>query len=164
MTTRGAPLLALVALVAGGSGACLPSMAADGNAPPPGGHAIAIGGAADEIVAAPDLASSVDGGAPADLLPRHAPQDLGAADLAGFVNCYGVAVCDPGTMFCIKYHSGSPATPGNLTAGSPACFVPDDCNGNTMDCSCITQDTSLGPNCATCVDNKDGTYDCYAQQ
>jgi hypothetical protein len=98
-------------------------------------------------------------------LPIAQPMDLGSVnfsgDLAGLVNCYGVAVCDPNTSFCIQYHSGSQAAPGNLVAG-PACFEPADCMGTTMNCTCIMQDANLGGACPSCVDHMDGTYDCYA--
>jgi hypothetical protein len=102
----------------------------------------------------------------ADLsLPRPQPLDSGtmviSGDLAGLVNCYGATVCDPNTSFCIRYHSGSAAAPGNLVAG-PACFEPADCMGQPMNCNCITQDANLGSACVNCVDNMDGTYDCFA--
>jgi hypothetical protein len=93
-------------------------------------------------------------------LPVAQPQDLGSSDLAGFVNCFGAAVCDPATSFCMRYHSGSQASPGNLVAG-PACFEPADCMGTTMNCTCIMQDANLGGACPVCVDHMDGTYDCY---
>ncbi|HUS66077.1 MAG TPA: hypothetical protein VMZ28_16105 [Kofleriaceae bacterium] len=117
-------------------------------------------GAPDLTVAAPDL-----------LLPAtpdlKSPPDLYPSDLQGLVNCYGVAFCDVSTMFCLKFHDGSPAAPGALTTG-PACFAPaDDCGtlGQPMNCACIQADSNLGLNCqGACVDNGNNTYDCYKQQ
>ena len=92
--------------------------------------------------------------------------DLTAKDLTGLFNCYGVAVCDPNAEFCIKYFDGTKAVPGNLV-NSPACFQPSDTCGNqgqNMDCGCIQNDASLGTNCqGDCVDNADGTFNCYAK-
>ncbi len=120
----------------------------------------AIPGPADAGVAAvADLATST---AASDLGPRPTVHDLAAADLAGFVDCFGAAVCDPNTSFCIRLSSGSATTPG--TTQTPACYEPVDCMGANMNCDCITQDPVLGPLCANCVDHQDGTYDCYAQQ
>ena len=92
--------------------------------------------------APPDL-----GADPADLAPPRKPVDLASTDLAGYVNCFGVAVCDPTMAFCIKFHTGSQAAPGNVPSGSPACYAPADCNGTNMNCDCITQDAALGGNC-----------------
>ena len=39
----------------------------------------------------------------------------------------------------------------------------DPCANNTLDCACIQADAVLGPSCAECFDNKDGTFTCYAQ-
>jgi len=97
----------------------------------------------------------------ADLSPHPLPADLGSTDLAGLVDCHGVAVCDPATTFCIVLHAGSATTPGTMQA--PACYEPVDCMGANMNCDCITQDPVLGGSCVNCVDHMDGTYDCYAQ-
>ena len=92
--------------------------------------------------------------------------DLAATDLAGLFNCYGVAICDPTTDFCIKYYTGSAADPGNLV-NSPACFTPSDTCGNqmlNMNCDCIQNDANTGLLCqGSCVDNADGTFNCYAK-
>src|SRR4051812_50016806 len=63
---------------------------------------------------APDLATADD------LSPHPLPPDLGSSDLAGFVNCFGAAVCDPNTSFCIRLNSGSATNPG--TTQTPACY------------------------------------------
>ena len=104
---------------------------------------------------APDLAGG------ADLAPHPLPADLGSTDLAGLVNCYGAAICDPNTSFCIRLNSGSATNPGTMQ--TPACYEPVDCMGANMNCDCITQDPVLGGLCVNCVDHMDGTYDCYAQ-
>ncbi len=92
--------------------------------------------------------------------------DLAATDLAGLFICYGVAICDPSTDFCIKYYAGSAAVPGNLV-NSPACFTPSDTCGNqglNMNCDCIQGDANTGTLCqGSCVDNLDGTFTCYAK-
>ena len=37
-------------------------------------------------------------------------------------------------------------------------------NGQQMDCGCIQNDNGLGLACqGSCVDNGDGTFDCYAK-
>jgi hypothetical protein len=99
---------------------------------------------------------------PPDLTP---PPDLFPADIAGMINCHGVAICDPAIHFCIIFHSGSQATPGSVSGG-PACFEPSDAcanQGQQMNCGCIQADNTLGTNCqGSCVDHMDGTYDCYA--
>jgi hypothetical protein len=91
--------------------------------------------------------------------------DLASADLTGLTNCFGVAVCDPNSSFCIRYNAGSQATPGALVGG-PACYEPSDTCANqglNMDCTCIQGDSNLGMACqGSCVDHMDGTYDCYA--
>jgi hypothetical protein len=112
-----------------------------------------------------DAASaSTDGASVADA--SRPLLDLASSDLAGLFNCYGVAVCDPTTDFCIKYYTGSAATPGQLM-NSPACFTPSDTCGNqgqNMDCACIQNDANLGVGCkGSCVDNMDGTFTCYAK-
>ncbi len=127
------------------------------SAPPSstGGNGSTQDSPADAGVAA-DLAPAVDLG------PALAPPDLVSTDLAGFVNCFGVTVCDPSMDFCIRLNSGSATNPG--TIHSPACYQPIDCMGANMNCDCITQDAVLGASCVNCVDHMDGTYDCYAQQ
>jgi hypothetical protein len=101
--------------------------------------------------------------APPDLA-RIAP-DLSGADLTGLLDCFGVAVCDPTMQFCIKYYDGSQAAPGNVSAGSPACYEPSDTCANmnqNMDCGCIQNDPILGMYCqGACVDNGDGTFGCF---
>lgn len=101
--------------------------------------------------------------------PPTGPTDLGAAppgDLAGLVNCYGVAVCDPSLHFCIQFFSGSQAAPG-APVSSAACYQPTDTcanQGQPMTCACIQADPSLGTGCqGSCLDHGDGTYFCYAQ-
>jgi hypothetical protein len=111
---------------------------------------------ADAGMSSADLASAPD------LAPHPLPADLGSSDLAGFVDCFGAAVCDPTTSFCIRLNSGTAANPG--TTQTPACYEPVDCMGANMNCDCITQDPVLGGVCVNCVDHMDGTYDCYAQQ
>jgi hypothetical protein len=110
----------------------------------------------------PDL--GVDLGGP-DLAVRPV-RDLAWSDLGGLVDCFNVAVCDPTLTFCIRYHSGSAADPGTLST-APACFEPGQAcadNGQNMDCGCIQNDPNLGPQCqGSCVDNMDGTYECYAK-
>ena len=116
-----------------------------------------------------DLAGT-DGGNGGDLatttdMAKH-PFDLAATDLAGLVNCYNVAICDPNMDFCIRYDDGSQAAPGKAVFSSPACFTPGTpCADNMqpMDCNCIQNDDTLGLNCqGSCVDNGDGTFVCYA--
>jgi hypothetical protein len=116
-----------------------------------------------------DLASN-DGGSGTDLasnvdMAKH-PFDLAATDLAGLVNCYNVAICDPNMDFCIRYDNGSQAAPGKSVFNSPACFTPAmPCADamQPMDCNCIQNDDALGMNCqGSCVDNGDGTFVCYA--
>jgi hypothetical protein len=114
-----------------------------------------------------DLAND-DGGNGGDLatvdMAKH-PFDLAATDLAGLVNCYNVAICDPNMDFCIRYDDGSQAVPGKAVFGSPACFtpaVPCADNMQPMDCNCIQNDDALGMNCqGSCVDNGNGTFVCY---
>jgi hypothetical protein len=114
---------------------------------------------------APDLTTELDLLQPPqpDLKPAL---DLFPSDLQGLVNCYGASFCDVSTMFCLKFHDGSPAAPGALLTG-PACFAPaDDCGtlGQPMNCACIQADSNLGLNCqGACVDNGNNTYDCYKQ-
>jgi hypothetical protein len=94
------------------------------------------------------------------------PPDMWPSDIAGLTNCYFKSICDPTMEFCIRYYSGSQAQPGAISNG-PSCYRPSDpCadNGLPMDCSCIQNDAMLAMLCQTCVDNQDGTYDCYAQQ
>ncbi|HEY2747141.1 MAG TPA: hypothetical protein VGL86_21105 [Polyangia bacterium] len=138
-------------LAAGGCLGSMPSSAASGT----GGNAAPASGGDDAGVAAPDLASGPD------LAPAPMP-DLASTDLAGLVDCYGKAVCDPTMEFCIRLYPGSATTPG--TPQPPACYQPVDCMGANMNCDCITQDATLSAYCANCVDHMDGTYDCYAQQ
>jgi hypothetical protein len=80
----------------------------------------------------------------------------------GLVNCYGATLCDPNQTFCIKFFGGTAADPQKLVGG-PACYEPLDCGGLAMDCTCITQDASLGHGCVTCVDNQNGTFSCFPQ-
>jgi hypothetical protein len=107
-----------------------------------------------------------DGGAQAtaDLAGGGGGIDLATLDLAGLTNCYGVAICDPNSSFCLRYNDGSQAAPGNVTSG-PACFQPSDTcanQGQPMNCSCIQADANLGTACqGSCVDHGDGTYDCF---
>jgi hypothetical protein len=110
------------------------------------------------MTAPPDMADPIW-----DLAWPRKPADLASTDLAGYTDCFGATVCDATTSFCIKYHTGSPAMPGAIPNGA-SCYVPDDCNGTAMNCACITQDAVLGPNCKSCADHLDGTYDCYAMQ
>ena len=155
--------IALVSLAASG---CV-----DGPGSPPdgfvgaggGGGGGASNGGGGGTQASPDLGMPADMTAlPPDLMP---PPDLFPADIAGLTNCYGVALCDPQLMFCIKYHDGSQTTPGKTTGG-PACYSPSmSCadQQQNMDCGCIQADNALGVACqGSCVDHGDGTYDCYA--
>ena len=148
-------LLLAAVLTAGCGSASNPPGGGDG-----GGKQDAVGDMA--MSAAADLAR-----APSTDMSLPQALDQGTVgvtgDLAGLVNCYGATVCDPNTSFCIRYYSGSAATPGNIVAG-PACFEPADCMGQPMNCNCITQDQNLGGACVNCVDHMDGTYDCYAMQ
>jgi hypothetical protein len=97
-----------------------------------------------------------------DLLPPP-PPDLRPADLAGLTNCYDKAYCDRATMFCLRYIEGSPGKPG-AEKNAPSCYAPNEpCANGTLDCACIQADAVLGPSCATCFDNQDGTFTCYAQ-
>ncbi len=152
---RVALVLVLAFAAAAGVSAC-------GGAMPSGSDGTATGGNGAGHATSADAGVAADLATPADLTPRPLPADLGSTDLAGFVNCFGAAVCDPTTMFCIVLHSGSATNPG--TAQTPACYEPVDCMGANMNCDCITQDAVLGPSCVNCVDHMDGTYDCYAQQ
>jgi hypothetical protein len=153
---RAAALIVLMAGCLGGGG---------GDAPD--GGAVELGASDDSGGVTP---SNDDGGGgpPTPLDSGMAPgmSDLAALDLAGLTNCYGVAICDPGSSFCIRYFAGSQATPGNA-AGGPACYQPSDTcanQGQPMNCSCIQADSNLGPSCqGSCVDHNDGTYDCYAK-
>jgi hypothetical protein len=120
------------------------------------------GGSMQDSTADAGVGGAADLASEADLAPHPLPADLGSTDLAGFVNCYGVAVCDPNTSFCIRLNSGSATNPGTMQM--PACYEPVDCMGANMNCDCITQDPVLGGSCVNCVDHMDGTYDCYAQQ
>jgi len=93
-----------------------------------------------------------------------AASDLAGVDLAGLVDCYGVAVCDPTMDFCLRYFDGSQGAPGKLSSG-PACFTPSDTctnQGQPMDCNCILNDARLSMGCANCLDHGDGTFDCFA--
>jgi hypothetical protein len=125
----------------------------------------AVGGNGASGHDTPSLDAGVGGGEPdlaiAPDLARPAT-DLRSTDLAGLVDCFGATVCDPTQSFCMRLHSGSQAAPG--TTQSPACYEPADCMGANMNCDCITQDATLSTLCPVCVDNQDGTYDCYAQQ
>jgi hypothetical protein len=97
-----------------------------------------------------------------DLTPPP-PPDLAPADLFGLVNCYNKAYCDAATMFCLRFFGGSPGKPQPEKV-APSCYAPNDpCPNNTLDCACIQADPVLGPSCAECFDNKDGTFTCYAQ-
>jgi hypothetical protein len=112
----------------------------------------------DFAVAAEDLASPPD-------MAKRTTFDLASTDLAGLLDCYGVAICNPSMDFCIKYHAGSQAAPGALV-NSPACFSPSDTcanQGQTMGCNCIQADANLGPHCQTCVAGTNGAFDCYGQ-
>jgi hypothetical protein len=98
----------------------------------------------------------------ADLLPPP-PPDLAPTDLTGLINCYGKAYCDQASMFCLRFFGGSPGKPQPEKV-APSCYAPNDpCPNGTLDCNCIQQDAVLGPSCAECFDNKDGTFTCYAQ-
>jgi hypothetical protein len=115
----------------------------------------------------PDSGSilSHDLGAPSDLATSR-PPDLSSTDLAGLVDCYGGAICNPRVEFCIRYHSGSMAAPGTVAYG-PACYEPatacKDAMQN-MNCGCIQGDSSLGVQCqGACVNNMNGTFECYAK-
>jgi hypothetical protein len=95
-------------------------------------------------------------------LPPQPPPDLAPSDLTGLVNCYSKAYCDAATMFCLRFFGGSPGKPEPEKV-APACYAPNDpCPNGTLDCNCIQQDPVLGPSCAECFDNKDGTFTCYA--
>jgi hypothetical protein len=151
---RALPVLALLTLVGCGGSSADPLDAAVSHADTQDGGSAVDGGDTDAGASArPD--GSTRGGI-----------DLASVDLTGLVNCYGVAICDPNLHFCIRYHDGSQGTPGNLTAG-PACFDPSDTcanQGQPMNCSCIQADANLGTACqGSCVDNMNGTYDCYAK-
>jgi hypothetical protein len=127
----------------------------------------------DPVPGVPDAGAKLDqpgpdaAAPPAVDLGPGAAVDLATLDLTGLTNCYGATVCDPAQQFCVRYHDGSQGAPGALYAG-PACFVPNtDCAtlGQNMDCGCIQADDSLGAKCqGGCVDNQNGTFDCYAQQ
>ncbi len=122
-----------------------------------GGVGVGVGGGGDAS-AATDLAM-------VSSQPDLSPQvDLFPADIAGLTNCYGVALCDPTVHFCIRFFGGSQTAQGAL-AGGPACYQPSDTcanQGQQMDCGCIQADPSLGVNCqGSCVDNMNGSYDCY---
>src|SRR5690348_13818588 len=140
---------ACVLVVSLGLAGCLP----DGPSNPDGGALTSVDGGGDASAIEGDLALG-----PPDLTP---PPDLFPADIAGMTNCFGVALCDPTQMFCIRFHSGSQGTPGNVSGG-PACYSPvDDCaaQGQQMDCGCIQNDATLGTNCqGSCVDHMDGTF------
>jgi hypothetical protein len=96
--------------------------------------------------------------------PEEEP-DMGRppADLAGLTNCFNVTACDPATMLCIKYLSGTPGNPG-APRSAPSCYQPmDPCANGVLDCACIQADPSLAMNCGRCFDNGDTTFTCYAQ-
>jgi hypothetical protein len=108
------------------------------------------------IIAVQDL------GAPPDLTPPP-PPDLAPADLTGLINCYGKAYCDATTMFCLRFFGGTPGQPQPEKV-APSCYSPNDaCPNGTLDCNCIQQDAVLGPACAECFANPDGTFTCYAK-
>jgi hypothetical protein len=110
----------------------------------------------------PDDSPSADAGEAPDLLPPP-PPDLAPSDLTGLVSCYGKTYCDVASMFCLRFIDGSPGKPGPEKV-APSCYTPQDpCPNGTLDCNCIQQDAVLGPACAECFDNKDGTITCYAQ-
>ena len=150
--------IATIALTAalGLAAGCLGAMPASDSSMGTGGGGATADTTADAGVDAPDLAPV------ADLAPAPVAADLRSTDLAGLVDCFDTAVCDPTMEFCIKLHPGSTANPG--TAQRPACYQPVDCMGANMNCDCITQDPVLSVYCTNCVDNMNGTYDCYAQQ
>jgi hypothetical protein len=139
-----------------------------GMTPPPTSPAAADNGPAPKMVSIARVATATpdDAGVPmpVDMAGQSIP-DLASTDLAGLTNCYGMAVCDPTQMFCIRYYDGSQAAPGKLSFG-PACYEPGTpCadNNQNMDCGCIQNDDNLGPLCqGSCVDNMNGTFDCYA--
>jgi hypothetical protein len=96
-----------------------------------------------------------------DLLPPP-PPDLRPSDLAGLTNCYDKTYCDSATMMCVRFFNGSPGKPGGEKL-APSCYSPNDpCPNGTLDCTCIQQDAVLGPSCAQCFNNQDGTFTCYA--
>lgn len=157
------PLLA--ALVAPLAVACLGDMTRPvGGTPGPGGGVDAGIGPHTEGLQPPDLGPS---SGPDDLAPRPiARLDLAGADLAGLTDCFGYAVCDATTMFCIRYHDGDEQAPGKMPY-APSCYQPTDtCDnmGQGFDCGCIQNDPVLGIPCqGSCVDNNNGTFDCYAR-
>jgi hypothetical protein len=107
--------------------------------------------------------SEMPDAAPTDDLLPPPPPDLAPSDLTGLIDCYGKAYCDQATMFCLRFIGGSPGKPQPEKVG-PSCYAPQDaCPNGTLDCNCIQQDAVLGPACAECFDNKDGTFTCYAQ-
>jgi hypothetical protein len=138
-------------------GGCVGAMPSGGDGTGSGGN-----GSVQDSPGDAGVDSVADLAPPADLTPHPLAADLGSTDLAGFVNCFGAAVCDPSTSFCIRLNSGSATAPGTMQ--TPACYEPVDCMGANMNCDCITQDPVLGGSCVNCVDHMDGTYDCYAQQ
>ncbi|HEX8950684.1 MAG TPA: hypothetical protein VF945_02510, partial [Polyangia bacterium] len=110
-------------------GACVGSMPSGGSGGNGGG-----GGPTQDTTADAGVGGGPDLATPADLMPQPLSADLGSTDLAGFVNCFGAAVCDPASSFCIRFSSGSAATPG--TTQTPACYAPVDCMGANMNCDC----------------------------
>jgi hypothetical protein len=156
LLTAGLLLATSAALLAAG---CLDDMAevlpgsSNGAAPGPRDPGWAVASAKD---VPPDLAPAPD-------LTPPPPPDLAPADLTGLVNCYNKAYCDAATMFCLRFIGGSPGKPEPEKV-APSCYTPNDpCANNTLDCACIQADPVLGPSCAECFDNKDGTFTCYAQ-
>ncbi len=145
-----------VAVLAAGCLDDMPTLSPpDGGGPAPKHHPT-WGIASSQIEPTPDLAHAPD-------LAPPPPPDLAPADLTGLVDCYGKAYCDAATMFCLRFFGGSPGKPQPEKV-APSCYAPNDpCPNGTLDCNCIQQDAVLGPSCAECFDNKDGTFTCYAQ-
>src|SRR5579859_4901886 len=149
LAVAGLLLVASAALLSAG---CIDDMSAmlpssNDGAPKPPAPTWAVASAKDEprdLSLAPDLTPPP-------------PPDLAPTDLTGLVDCYGKAYCDAATMFCLRFFGGSPGKPQPEKV-APSCYAPNDpCPNNTLDCACIQADPVLGPGCAECFDNKDGT-------
>jgi hypothetical protein len=158
LLAAGVLLATSVALLASG---CLDDM------PMPAQHAITKLPSlrTPSLAMAPPKLVPVDLGTLTDLTPPP-PPDLapaGLPDLAGLIDCYGKAYCDATTMFCLRFFGGTPGQPQPEKV-APSCYAPNDpCANGTLDCNCIQQDAVLGPSCAECFANPDGTFTCYAK-
>jgi hypothetical protein len=98
--------------------------------------------------------------ASAMIIPENADMSP-PADLTGLIDCFHVTACDPTSMLCIKYLTGTPGNPGPPRQ-APACFAPaDPCPNGVLDCACIQADMSLAMYCTTCFDNGDRSFTCY---